>query len=105
MEERIEILARRARRLRAQGEFRKAANAYGELTSIEPESGRWWVLLGMMLGAAHRPEPASKALRQAAYLFHHCGELGREQVVRQLIARFDDGDGAARGRYRRAFAA
>jgi Flp pilus assembly protein TadD len=94
MEERIDILARRARRLRARGEFRKAANAYGELTSLEPEAGRWWVLLGVMLHAAHRLEPAHKALRQAVYYFHQRGEPGREQTVRLLLDRLADGDGS-----------
>jgi Flp pilus assembly protein TadD len=84
MDERIELLARRARRLRARGEYRKAANAFGELTSIDPEHAPWWVLMGAMLRVCHRDDAASKALRQAAYLFRRGGQPGRERAVRQL---------------------
>lgn len=94
MDERIEILARRARRLRADGEFRKAANAYGELTSIEPRAGRWWVLLGAMLRESNRVEPAIKALRQAAFVFHRAGEGTREVTTRKLLVGFASGSTA-----------
>jgi hypothetical protein len=87
MEDRSEILARRARKLRAHGEFRKAANAYGELTSIEPGCARWWVLLGVMLHAARRDEASTKALRQAEYLLRRAGEIGRARTVRMLLER------------------
>lgn len=90
MEERVEILARRARRFRARGEFRKAANAYGELTSIDPEAARWWVLLGMMLFAARRTDEAFKALRQAIYRFHQAHEPGKERSVRTLLNHLSD---------------
>lgn len=90
MEERVEILARRARRFRVRGEFRKAANAYGELTSIDPEGARWWVLLGAMLFAARRREESFKALRQAIYLFHRAHEPAKEQSVRTLLKHLSD---------------
>lgn len=87
MEERIEILARRARRARGRGEFRKAANTYGELTSVEPETARWWVLLGVSLRALTREDAAGKAFRQAIFLLHRRGETARERAVRDLAAR------------------
>ena len=90
--ERTEILARRARRLRSQSEFRKMANTYGELTSVEPEASRWWVLLAMALHAIHRDDAAAKALRQAAYLLRHAGETARERSVRALASRMATGE-------------
>src|SRR5262249_19107241 len=84
MDEQIAILERRGRRLRSRGEFRKAANAYGELTGLEPGVARWWVLLGVMLFRANRAEEAAKALRQAAYLFRRAGRPGCVGSVRRL---------------------
>lgn len=86
MEERVELLARRARRLRARGEFRKAANTFGELTSVDPDYAPWWVLLGTTLHAAHRDDAATKALRQAMYLFRRAGHPGRERAVARVLA-------------------
>ena len=77
MDERIERLSRRGRKLRAHGEFRKAANAYGELTSVSPEDPRWWVLLAVMLHEARKLDESTKALRQALYLFRHSGDTLR----------------------------
>ena len=87
MEERIDLLARRARRLRAHGEYRKAANTFGELTSVDPDHAPWWVLLGATLTAAHRSDEAVKAFRQAMYLLRRAGESGRANAVRGLVAR------------------
>jgi hypothetical protein len=90
MEDRIDVLARRARRFRAKGEFRKAANAYGELTSIEPHVARWWVLLATMLHEAHRVDESVKAFRQANFLFRHAGQHARMRSVRRLMATYTD---------------
>ena len=87
MEERIDVLSRRARRLRLRGEYRKASNVYGELTSIEPQRGAWWVLLGVMLQRANRAEQSVKALRQAMFLFRRTNEQRRCESVRAIIAR------------------
>jgi Flp pilus assembly protein TadD len=85
MDERIERLARRARRLRADGEYRKAANAYGELTSVEPEHARWWVLLAVALHHARKDGESAKALRQALWLFHRSGEKHRYASLTRWI--------------------
>jgi Flp pilus assembly protein TadD len=84
MDERIAILERRGRRLRTACEYRKAANAYGELTAIQPGAARWWVMLGVMLYRANRAEEATKALRQATYLFRREGRTGCVDSVRRL---------------------
>jgi Flp pilus assembly protein TadD len=88
MSERIEKLSRRARRLRKKGDFRKAANAFGELTSVEPNVARWWVLLGVVLRDSRRHEESRKALRQAQYLFRRAGELRRFETVRSLLVQW-----------------
>ena len=85
MDERIERLSRRGRKLRAHGESRKAANAYGELTSVSPEDPRWWVLLAITLHEARRGEESAKALRQALYLFRHTGDTARYASLTRWI--------------------
>jgi Flp pilus assembly protein TadD len=85
MDERIDRLARRGRKLRSQGEFRKAANAYGELTSVSPEDPRWWVLLAVMLHDARREAESAKALRQALWLFRRAGEMTRYASLTRWI--------------------
>ena len=85
MNHRIDILAQRGRRLRARHEYRKAANTYGELTSIEPHQARWWVLLGVSLLATRRIDDCVKALRQAMYLFRRAGQTARATSARAWL--------------------
>ncbi|MBI5517821.1 MAG: hypothetical protein HY909_28880 [Deltaproteobacteria bacterium] len=93
MDDRIERLARKGQRMRRDGEVRKAALAYGELTAADPSTPRWWVLLAMAQWALRRPEEARKSFRQAAYLFRQSGDSAREAVVRGLLDRLEaDGD-------------
>lgn len=89
--QRIAILARRAQRLRRDGQHRKAANAYGELTSADEFSGRWWVLLARALWDCRKEDEAIKALRQAIYLFRQENALGRAKTVQDLISRWTSG--------------
>jgi len=83
--DRVDILSRRAQRLRAKGEHRKAANTYGELTSVEPTNARWWVLLAITAYSAHRVEVCVKACRQAAYLFRQRGERARDRSLARWV--------------------
>lgn len=89
---RVGQLARRALRLRRQGEFRKAANAYGELTSVEPHASRWWVLLATTLATSGRADDARKALRQATYLLRQRGASARARSVQALEDRITAGE-------------
>lgn len=85
MDERIEPLSRRGRRLRAHGEVRKAANVYAELTSVSPEDPRWWVLLAVCLNDGQHSDRSSKALRQALYLFRHDHDTARYASLTRWI--------------------
>ncbi|MEI8254436.1 MAG: tetratricopeptide repeat protein [Deltaproteobacteria bacterium] len=85
MDERIEPLSRRGRKLRTRGEYRKAANTYAELTSVSPEDPRWWVLLAVTLHEIHRVDDTSKALRQALYLFRHGHDSARYASLTRWI--------------------
>lgn len=97
MDERIDRLSRRGQKLRALGEFRKAANAYGELTSVSPDDPRWWVLLAVALHGARRGDECAKALRQAMYLFRRAGEMSRyASLTRWIRSNLDLADVAAR---------
>lgn len=89
---RVGQLARRALRLRRQGDFRKAANAYGELTSVEPHASRWWVLLATTLATSGRGDEACKALRQATYLLRQRGASARVSSVQALETRIAAGE-------------
>lgn len=94
MDSHLETLARRGHRMRARGEFRKAALAYGELTGIEPENPRWWVLLGVASREITRATEARRAFRQAQYLFRQAGDTLRAGTMAMLVAALDDGPGS-----------
>lgn len=87
-------LARRALRLRRQGDLRKSANAYGELTSEAPSHSCWWVQLAATLAACGRVDEARKHLRQALYLVRRAeGEHApRAHAIRLLDERIERGD-------------
>lgn len=89
MNTRIESLARRGRKFRREGLFRKAANAYGELTSIEPDYSPWWVLLGVCQRDLGHDDEARRALRQALFLLRQQDDDAREVSVRALLADLD----------------
>jgi len=85
MEERIDILARRGQRLRSACEYRKAALCYAKLTALDPETPRWWVLLGACLAAARHDGDAAKALRQAMYLLRQRHDDARLAALARYV--------------------
>ena len=95
MDDRISVLERRGRRLRYNGEFRKAANAYGELTAIDPLATRYWVLLGVMLQRANRTDQAMKALRQAIYLLRREDRLDCARSVQRVLSGYAEASAEA----------
>lgn len=90
MDTRTESLARRGRKLRREGSTRKAVNAYGELTSIEPEHAPWWVLLGVCQRDLGRHEEARKCFRQALYLLRQQDDDGRAAPVLRLLEELEE---------------
>ncbi len=92
MDDRTDVLARKARRLRRDGAYRKAAVAYSELTAIEPWIPRWWVLLAVSQSMQGHDDDARRSLRQALYLLRHREDAPRAATLRRLLARLDAGD-------------
>jgi Flp pilus assembly protein TadD len=85
----IDQLAHRARKLRANGEHRKAAQAFGKLTQAMPEEPRWWVLFAVCLHAAHHTDESTRALRQALYLFRCRRDHARAASLRLWLGAHD----------------
>jgi len=100
--EKAELLRRRARKLEAKGELRKAALALRERAAIVGD-GASWVLAGAMLRRARRPEDAIAALRHGAWLHERAGAVRRARAVAFVLAELDPSDRLAQ-RYARRVA-
>jgi hypothetical protein len=82
------ILLRRARRLAADGDLRKAALALRERCAIVGDAASW-VLAGAMWARAGRRDDAVAALREGMWLHQRAGSTPRARVVAELITRID----------------
>jgi len=98
-EERARELTVRAQKLRRKGEPRRASMTLREACGLgEPNAARW-MMLGDMLARMGARDEASKAMRQALYLWQRSGEKAKAKVIRRLLlnlaAVIPDGSGAA----------
>ena len=98
--ERDDLLKRRALRLAAKGEYRKAALALRERAALVGDAASW-VMAGAMLRRAHRDHEAIVALRQGLWLHERAGATQRARSVARVIVQLDPADKLAR-RYREA---
>jgi hypothetical protein len=87
----VELARRRARRLRASGNYRKAALALREWVR-HTDAPQAWVAFGAMLARARRNEQALQALREGLWRFRRQGELARARSVARLILTMDPTD-------------
>lgn len=82
------VLKRRARRLAAKGDYRKAAVALREHAALTGEAAAY-AALGDMLRRARRVPDAITALKQSMYLHRQYGAPRRAQTVERMIVALD----------------
>lgn len=90
-----DLLKRRALRLAARGEYRKAALALRERAALVGDAASW-VMAGAMLRRARREDEALVALRQGLWLHHRAGAARRARSVARVIVQMDPSDMLAR---------
>ena len=84
----VELLVTRARKLRKRGEARRAVVTLREAANRDEWRARTWTLLGALLGeTGHRAE-AREAFLKARWLRARAGDKARAAVTERLAARF-----------------
>jgi cytochrome c-type biogenesis protein CcmH/NrfG len=89
-QQRADILARRARRLRQKGELRRAAIALREACALFEGNAARWMMLGHLHVRLGNQRDAERAMKQALYLREQGGERRKAQVIRRLLSRLND---------------
>lgn len=84
------MLARRARRLRQKGEFRRAAVALREACALADGDAARWMLLADLHARLGKRREAERAMKQALYLREQGGEGRKAQVIRRLLSELND---------------
>lgn len=92
---RDDLLKRRALRLAAKGEYRKAALALRERAALVGDAASW-VMAGAMLRRARRDDDAIAALKHGLWLHQRAGSERRARSVARVIAELDPEDRLAR---------
>ena len=85
VEDPIEAMITRARKLRGRGDDRKALLLLRQACMLDEWRARSWTLLGVMLARASRGEEALRALNHARWLRARAGEQARATVTARLI--------------------
>lgn len=94
-EDEDDLLKRRALRLAAKGEYRKAALALRERAARVGDAASW-VMAGAMLRRARRDDEAIVALRQGLWLHQRAGSDRRARSVARVLVELDPADKLAR---------
>lgn len=89
-----QVARRRAKKLRSQGNYRKAALALREWVRLT-DAPKAWVAFGAMLARARRNEQALDALKQGLWRYRQNGDLGRARSVARVILSIDPYDSGA----------
>jgi len=89
-QQRADMLARRARRLRQQGEYRRAAVALREACALAEGDAARWMLLGDLHARLGKRRDAERAMKQALYLREQGGEPRKAQVIRRLLSQLNE---------------
>ena len=90
-----DLLKRRALRLAAKGEYRKAALALRERAAVLGDAASW-VMAGAMLRRAGRDGDAIAALKHGLWLHQRAGAALRARSVARVIAELDPADAVAK---------
>jgi Tfp pilus assembly protein PilF len=83
----IEMLVARARKLRQQGDHRRALVTLREAANRDEWRARTWTLLGALLGDMGHHAEAVEAFRRARWLRARAGDTARAAVTERLAAR------------------
>lgn len=94
-QQRADMLARRARRLRQKGELRRAAAALREACALAEGDAARWMMLGDLHVRLGKRRDAEQAMKQALYLREQGGERRKAQVIRRLLAQLNDAGAGA----------
>jgi Flp pilus assembly protein TadD len=87
VEDPVEALIGRARRLRTKGEHRKAFALLREACALDEWRGRPSALLGAWLVEEGLEAEAAQRIRHAQWLFRRAGEEGRARALDRFLAR------------------
>jgi Flp pilus assembly protein TadD len=80
----VEALIVRSRKLRARGETRRALVLLRQACALDEQRPRVWTLLGVHLAREGHGEDAARALKQARWLHARAGEKARAAVTERL---------------------
>lgn len=80
----VEALVMRSRKLRQRGETRKALVLLRQACALDERRPRVWTLLGVHLARLGFGEDAAQALKQAGWLHARAGEKARAAVTKRL---------------------
>lgn len=94
-QQRADILARRAQRLRQKGELRGAAMALREACALAEGDAARWMMLGDLHVRLGKRRDAERAMKQALYLREQGGERRKAQVIRRLLSQLNDAGAGA----------